>query len=124
MKLTYQDKGNYFRGLLILVGKDNLIHEKERSGLLKICHKLGYEQKYCENAIQEFLDNKFIDQSPPKFSTLKAASNFINDAINISLVDKELHPAELEWLDDIVKLNGIDRKLFEKLLVDSTLVVK
>ncbi len=119
MELTYQDKGNYFRGLLILIGKDNLIHEKERSGLLTICSKLGYEKNYCENAIQEFLDNNYIELSPPKFSNLETAEKFIKDAISISLVDKELHPSELEWLDQIVELNGIDKSMFEKLLVNS-----
>ena len=116
MDLSYQEKGKYFRGLLILIGKDNLIHEKERKKVLSIANNLGYEKKYCEEAIQNIISNPHVLKTPPKFTTLETANRFIQDAVNISLVDKELHPSELEWLEQVVEVNGINSDWFNSIV--------
>jgi len=121
LNLTYQDKGDYFRGLLILIGKDNLIHQNEKKELLDIGNNLGYDKSYCENAIHEFLENPHVPQSPPKFSDLETANKFIQDAVNISLIDKELHPSELDWLEQVVNVNGINTEWFNSLVASYSL---
>jgi len=121
LNLTYQEKGDYFRGLLILIGKDNLIHQNEKKELLDIGNNLGYDKSYCENAIHEFLENPHVPQSPPKFSDLETANKFIQDAVNISLIDKELHPSELDWLEQVVNVNGINTEWFNSLVASYSL---
>ena len=69
MEFNYQDKGNYFRGLLILIGKDNVIGNEERQKILEIADRLGFDAKFCNNAVSEFLENKYISNQPPKFSS-------------------------------------------------------
>ncbi|MCW8849965.1 MAG: hypothetical protein OQJ81_08310 [Melioribacteraceae bacterium] len=107
MILDFQDKGKYFRGLLILIGKDDNIQKDERKSILRICDKLGFESKFCDDAINEFFENTFIDKSPPEFSSQETAYNFLKDAIDLSLVDNEFHTEELIWLESVAIANGI-----------------
>lgn len=107
MNINYQDKGKYFRGLLILSGKDKVINTAEREEIMAVCKKLGYEKRFCDQAISEFLDNKFIDTTPPKFSTKEVTMSFLKDAIKLSIIDNDLHTEELEWLQSIAVENGI-----------------
>ena len=108
MILDFQDKGKYFRGLLILIGKDDNIQKDERKSILKICEKLGYDSKFCDDAINDFFENSFIDKSPPEFSSQEITYSFLKDAIDISLVDNDFHTEELEWLESVASANKID----------------
>jgi hypothetical protein len=107
MILDFQDKGKYFRGLLILIGKDDNIQKDERKSILRICDKLGFDSKFCDDEINEFFENTFIDKSPPEFSSQETAYNFLKDAIDLSLVDNEFHTEELVWLESVAIANGI-----------------
>ena len=107
MAFDFQDKGKYFRGLLILIGKDGNIDINERKAILKICDKLGFESKFSDEAVNEFLENTYIDNAPPKFSSQDIAINFLKDAIKLSLVDNDFHTEELEWLEKVAITNGI-----------------
>lgn len=108
MILDFQDKGKYFRGLLILIGKDDNIQKDERKSILKICEKLGYDSKFCDDAINDFLENTFIDKTSPEFSSQEVAYSFLKDAIDISLVDNDFHTEELEWLESVASANNIE----------------
>ena len=108
MEFNYQDKGNYFRGLLILIGKDNIIEDVERAKILEIASRLGFDPKFCNDAVSEFLDNEFISNQPPKFSSTILTKGFLIDAISLSLVDNELHTEELLWLKNVAKKNKIE----------------
>jgi len=110
----YLDKSNYFRALLILIGKDNIISENERKTILKIGKKLGFEKKFCEEAVNDFLYNHFVDLSPPKFSNTTITELFIKDAINIAFSDNELYVGELEWIKAIAQTNDIDMTWLNK----------
>lgn len=108
MEFNFQDKGNYLRGLLILIGKDNIIDDAEREKTLEIGNRLGFDPKFCNDAVSEFLDNEYISDLPPIFSSTILAKGFLTDAINLSLVDQELHTEELIWLKNVAKKNKID----------------
>ena len=114
MVLDFQDKGKYFRGLLILIGKDGTIDQTERKSILKICDKLGFESKFSDGAVNELLENTFIDKTPPKFSTQEIALNFLRDAINLSLVDNDFHTEELEWLKKVAVENRISNSWLDQ----------
>jgi hypothetical protein len=108
VEFEYIDKSNYFRALLILIGKDNIISENERKNILEIGKNLGFEKKFCEEAVNDFLYNRFVDLSPPKFSKNEIAQLFIKDAINIAFSDNELFVGELEWIKMIAEKNELN----------------
>lgn len=121
MEISYNDKGNYFRGLLILIGKDNIINQRERNSILEIGEKLGLENKFCNDAVENFLGNKYIDESPPLFSSFTTAQKFLDDAIVLSLVDDDVHTEELEWLQTVAEKNNISKEWLDKRLKSSLL---
>ncbi len=106
--MTQQDKSNYFKGLLILVGKDRNISELEKISLRKIAKVLGFNKEFCDNAISELLDNEFIIESPPEFSDPEIAKAFVLDGIRIAFSDKEIHIFELNWLKSVSEKNFLD----------------
>ncbi len=108
MNLTHQDKSNYLKGLLILIGKDKVIAEQERMLLSEMSYTLGFDPKFCNDAIGELLENEYIIEEPPAFSNKKIAEAFIKDGIKIAFADKELHLYELNWLNAVSDKNGID----------------
>lgn len=121
MEISYNDKGNYFRGLLILIGKDNIINQHERKSILEIGEKLGLEDKFCNDAVENFLGNKYIDENPPLFSSCSTAQKFLDDAISLSLVDDDVHTEELEWLQTVAEKNNISKEWLDKRLKSSLL---
>lgn len=108
MMLTLQDKSNYLKGLLILIGKDKIITDEEKIHLLKISRILGFDQKFCEDAINELLENEYIIEEPPLFSNNEIAKAFIKDGIKLAFADKELHLYELNWLKSVSDRNNIE----------------
>lgn len=113
MELSYQEKGDYFRGLLILIGKDNMIEEREKRRILEIAQKFGFDRSFCEGAVSDFLENQFISLDPPKFSTSQIAEKFLDDAINLSIIDNDFHTDELEWLEKVASANNIENTLLD-----------
>ena len=53
MELSYQEKGEYFRGLLILIGKDNIIDGSEKEKAIEIGHRFGFSRSFCEEAVND-----------------------------------------------------------------------
>ena len=122
MKFTLQDRSNYLRGLLILIGKDRKIAKEEREIFIKLSSELGFSKEFCEEAINELLENEYIIEEPPKFSNENIAKIFIKDGIRIAFVDKEFHLYELNWLRSVAHANFIDNEWaleeFEKFRTD------
>jgi hypothetical protein len=118
MGTDYLDRSNYFKGLLLLARKDNEVDSKEKEALMAIGKKLGFDKKFCANAIREILVNEYIIDQPPKFSRKEVAEKFIKDGIKIALVDNNLHTFELEWLQKIAKLNELGENIINELLKD------
>jgi len=98
MKISPIDAGEYFRGLLLLIGKDRTITEAEKELMKRIGKTLGFEREFCDNAIRDVLENKYIADTPPEFSTNDLAMKFIKDGLAIAFSDNKLHMSEAEWL--------------------------
>ncbi|HOI29928.1 MAG TPA: hypothetical protein PLZ15_09255 [Melioribacteraceae bacterium] len=106
--MTQQDKSNYFKGLLILIGKDKNISENERRSLSELANILGFDRVFCDNAISELLENEYIIEDPPAFSNPDIARAFIIDGIKIAFSDHELHIFELNWLKSVADKNSLE----------------
>ncbi|MEW6507554.1 MAG: hypothetical protein AB1432_07405 [Bacteroidota bacterium] len=108
--MTQQDKSNYFKGLLILIGKDKKISEVERTNLKKLADVLGFNKEFCDNAIAELFENEYILEVPPEFSNPEIAKAFIEDGIRIAFSDKKLHIFELYWLKYVAEKNSLGKE--------------
>lgn len=110
MEMNLIDRSNYFRGLLLLTGKDSKINESEKYILLQKGKDLGFAKDFCEKALNELPYNEYIIDLPPVFSNQKVAEDFINDGLKIAFADKSLHLFELKWLIKTADLNNVERK--------------
>ena len=120
MKITVLDGSNYFKGLLLLIRKDRKITELEIQLMKRIGKTLGFEREFCDNAIDEILENKFIVDAHPEFSAKELAIKFIKDGLAIALSDNELHPSEEEWLRSTAEKNGLDLTWFRQESANAT----
>lgn len=114
MKLHPLDRSNYFKGLLLLIGKDNKISQNESELLKKVGAKLGFDKKFCEDAIRDFFINEHIVDEPPKFNDPGLAESFIKDGITL-IYDSQIEKEELTYLKDIASTNGIDKNRLDAL---------
>lgn len=112
MKISVIDRSNYYRGLLILISIDHKVSEPEIILMKRIGKTLGFEKDFCNEAIHEILENKFILKEPPKFSSIELAKKFIKDGLFLASSDNENHPNEEIWLESIVIKNCIDMGWF------------
>ena len=118
MKLTPMDRSNYFKGLLLLIGKDNTISPSERELLLAVGKTLNFEPKFCEDTIDNLLENQHIVDEPALFSDPRIARMFIKDGFRMALVDHNLSIEEIEWLHQVAIKNKISSHWFSKELAD------
>lgn len=116
MTMQLLDRSNYLKGLLILIRKDNLITPEERDLVLECGVSLGFEKKFCETAIDELLENEYLLDTPPVFSSNDLAESFIKDAIKVALADKKMHLFELQWLIETAASNNLPEKIVDDLL--------
>jgi len=109
------DKSNYLRGLLLLIGKDELVTDEEKNFIIRLGLNLGFEHKFCVNAVNDLLENENIIENPPVFSRKEIAECFIKDGIRLACIDNEMHQFELQWLSSIAKVNKLDEIHIEEL---------
>lgn len=109
MSINLTERGDYYRGLLVLIRRDGSISEQERELMLKIGQDLDFDRRFCENAIDDLLKNPHIKAEPIQFSDRKTAKSFLQDALRLAMADGNLHPKELSWLQTIAEANGLDR---------------
>lgn len=107
MTIDILDAGNYFKGLLLLIRKDHKITEHETRVMKQIGRALGLEPRFCETAINEILENRFIDDTPPGFSSPDLARKFLRDGVRIAVADGEIHDLEEQWLAAVADANDI-----------------
>jgi len=107
MGLSQLDRSNYYRGLLVLMGKDRIIDPRERELVLQFGRILDFDKRFCEAAIDDLLDNAYITDEPVIFSNRRTAECFLRDGFRLALVDEELHPQELLWLKGVAQANGL-----------------
>ena len=116
MKLSLIDKSNYFKGLLLLVRKDKKISPEEKSLIKRVGNILGFEQKFCDQALRELLVNDYIIDEPPLFSEKQIAASFIEDGLKLAISDKDLHKDEIEWLKLTAEKNGLIKVWFSDMI--------
>jgi hypothetical protein len=112
MNINVKDGSEYFRGLLLLISIDRRITPSETALMKRVGKALGFEKDFCENAIQEILDNKFVDDDPPRFSTRDLAIKFLSDALTLAGLDDELQGSEESWLKSFAEHNGLNLERF------------
>ena len=113
MNISLMDRSNYFRGLLLLIRKDQTITEPENNMLLQIGKALGFDREFCEHAIHEILDNKYIEDEPPVFQNQALAEKFIRDGFTVGFCDHDrLHTHEEDWLRRTAEKNGLESGWF------------
>ncbi len=108
MNITVLEASEYFRGLLILIRKDFKTTQHEIDVVKRIGKILGFAEEFCANAVSEILENPFITEESPLFSTRELAIKFLRDGISIAFADGEAHPREEEWLGSVARKNGVD----------------
>lgn len=108
MKLDLRERSECFRGFLLLIAQDRVIRPEERELLRHIGKALDFEKRFCEEAMDDLLDNVHISTHPPVFTRREYAEAFLHDCIRIAGTDREIHPDELLWLARIAEANGFD----------------
>ncbi|PKN84247.1 MAG: hypothetical protein CVU51_10850 [Deltaproteobacteria bacterium HGW-Deltaproteobacteria-1] len=113
-KITLTDRSIYFKGLLLLVCNDGVIHEKERVMMLRVGKLLDFEQRFCEKTITEALGNTLFTTELPKFSNSDVAKCFIRDGIRLALADGHFHIKENDFLKRVAVHHGLEDAWFEQ----------
>ncbi len=108
MSIKLVDRGPYYRGLLVLIRKDQIISEHERELMLQYGKHLDFDQRFCESAIDDLMKNPHIKAEPIKFSDQETARSFLKDAFRLALADGEFHPKEFSWLQAVAAANGLE----------------
>jgi hypothetical protein len=114
MKASLMDRGKYYRGLLVLVGRDRIIDPRERALMLQLGKMLDFDEHFCETAITDLLRNRYISNEPILFDEQLIAKCFLRDALRLALIDKELHAHELSWLKTVARTNSITDEWLDK----------
>lgn len=114
MEISVLDAGNYFKGLLLLIRQDHKITDKETILMRRIGRSLGLEKEFCEEAIRDILENQYITDTPPTFSTQELAKKFIRDGLRIASSAVGVNEPEDRWLSAIVEANGIEAGWYDR----------
>jgi len=107
MKASLIDRSNYFRGMLVLIGRDRIIHPGERKLALELGRLLDFDKRFCEAAITDLLENKHINANPIFFDERRIAECYLRDGLRVSLIDSELDAREMAWLEDVARANKL-----------------
>jgi hypothetical protein len=117
MSIPLIERGNYYRGLLVLIRRDRVISVQEREMMIRLGGALDFDKRFCESAMDDLLKNSHIKDAPMKFSSRETAESFMHDAILLALVDGGLHPKELSWLKAVADANALkDEWLYSEIL--------
>jgi hypothetical protein len=112
MKISLIDRSLYLKGLMLLIRKDRKIRDEERNMMLCIGKMLGFDNGFCEKAIEDILHNKYVADGPPHFSNADVARYFVLDALRIAIADGEVHEKEVQWVKAVAIANGVEEELF------------
>ncbi|MEJ2244877.1 MAG: hypothetical protein P8Y80_02140 [Acidobacteriota bacterium] len=114
MKASFMDRGKYYRGLLVLIGRDRIVDPRERASMLWLGKMLDFDERFCEAAITDLLRNRYLSSEPILFDERLIAKCFLRDALRLALIDKELHAHELSWLKTVAQTNNITDEWLDK----------
>jgi hypothetical protein len=107
MKISLTDRSLYYKGLMLLIRKDRDIRDEERKMMMHIGETLGFESSFCRDTVEEIMNNKYVNDSPPLFEEPSIALSFIRDGLRLSVSDGQAHKAELDWLEAVAENNGL-----------------
>ena len=107
MQFSYKDKGEFLRAFLIMIRKDKNINESEKQMTLVIGKYFGFEERFCKDAISQLLENEFLSEKPPVFSSKEIAHFFVKEVTRIMEQIKPMNDDEKEWLLEIAKVNNV-----------------
>jgi hypothetical protein len=107
MNILQFDRSNYYRGLLVVAGKDRIIDPRERALMLQFGELIDFDKRFCEAAIDDLLENKYINRDAIIFSNREIAECFLRDALRLAHVDEDIHRLELAWLKAVAYANGL-----------------
>lgn len=108
MTINLVDRSNYFKGLLIMIGKDRLINEKEIQIVKKFGQIFDFDESFVMESINDLLSNKFISEKPFNFESSEIAKCFIKDSVTLILSDNSIDRKEYKWLLEIACSNNIE----------------
>ncbi len=112
MEISFQDRSNYFKGMLLLIGKETLGDEQEKNRVRRLGKILDFEPQFCEYVISHFLDDTFTIQEPVKFSNPEIAGIFIRDGFKTCFMNQILDVPRVELLYKIAMVNRLPAKWF------------
>ena len=107
MSLSQAAKSHYYKGLLVLIRRDRIVHSGEKDLMLQIGEMLGFDKRFCEATIDELLSNTNITRDPVFFPDEIIKECFLRDAVRLALIDGNLHSNELRWLRKVAQFNGL-----------------
>ena len=108
--IEFYEKSQYLKGLLLLIKKDKKIEEAERNLMIKVGKILGFEKEFIESSIDNLLENEYITEEIPKFSSRIIAQSFLLDGLKLSFSDNDFSPEEIEFLSEVAKQNGLEEE--------------
>ncbi|VAX16758.1 hypothetical protein MNBD_IGNAVI01-2664 [hydrothermal vent metagenome] len=117
MELTYKDCSEFLRGFLVLVKKDNNICEFEKNMSMVVGEYFGFAEEFCEESIGALLENNFISEEPPIFSSKIIAEFFIEESYKILSQIHPLAPNEEEWLLKTAEANKVNYAITEQKII-------
>jgi hypothetical protein len=120
MELNVLDRSNYFKGLLILTGKDRTIDVKEIEIMKRLGNVLDFDEGFVMECVGDLLQNEYIIEEPLKFSSRKIAEAFITDGIKVILSNNVIESKEFNWLVSIADTNGITENFYTPLIYEYT----
>jgi hypothetical protein len=118
MRLSQVEKSHYYKGLLVLLRRDRIVHAREKDLMLQIGEILGFDKRFCESTIDELLSNTNITRDPVYFSDEIIKECFFRDALRLALVDGNFHPSELRWLRKVAHFNGLTDQWLDAVILE------
>jgi len=116
MKIDFYERSKYFKGLLLLIKKDAVIQEAEQKLIQKVGKILSFEKDFIQSSIDNLLENQYLIEDIPKFSSKVIAESFLLDGLKLSFSDNDFSPEEIEYLTEVAKQNGLDSEWFSSML--------
>lgn len=106
--IDFYEKSLYLKGLMLLIKRDKKIEEAERNLMIKVGKILGFEKDFIQSSIDNLLENPYITDEIPKFSSKIIAESFLLDGLKLSFSDNDFSPEEIEFLSEVAKQNGLE----------------
>ena len=116
MNISFLDRSNYLKGLMIIAKKDKQLAESEKNIIRKVGEKLGFAEDFYEDTLKSLLANKYILDDPIIFSDGLVAKSFVKDGLTLAFSDNKVSDIEIDWLKLTSAANGIDDDWFNNRL--------